>query len=71
MLAMDKDRHRLLTENVSYFQKNLTVTRDLVDECVDKGIFSEDEGHKIWVILTPFSFLQTRPNGVLLCLSHL
>ena len=46
---MDRQRHRLLTENVSYFQKCLTVTRDLLKTCVYQGVFREEEEQLIWV----------------------
>ena len=46
---MDRQRHRLLTENVSYFQKCLTVTRELLKTCVDEGVLREEEEQTIWV----------------------
>ena len=46
---MDRQRHRLLTENVSYIQKHLTVTRDLLKTCVDQGVLGEEEEQTIWV----------------------
>ena len=46
---MDRQRHRLLTENVGYFQKCLTVTRDLLKSCIDEGVFREVEAQTIWV----------------------
>ena len=46
---MDRQRHRLLTENVSYFQKCLTVTRELLRMCVNEGVLREEEEQTIWV----------------------
>ena len=46
---MDRQRHRLLTENVSYFQKCLTVTRELLKTCVHEGVLREEEEQTIWV----------------------
>ena len=52
---MDRQRHRLLTENVSFIQKRLTVTRDLLKTCVYQGVFREEEEQTIWV--KPLFFL--------------
>ena len=58
---MDRQRHRLLTENVSYFQKCLTVTRELLKMCVDEGVLGEEEEQTIWVrTRRPFS---SRPTA--------
>ena len=46
---MDRERHRLLTENVSFFQEYLTVTHGLLQMCVYHGVFREDEKQTIWV----------------------
>ena len=60
---MDRQRHRLLTENVSFIQKRLTVTRELLKTCMYQGVLREEEEQTIWVrIIVSISIRRDIPN---------
>ena len=60
---MDRQRHRLQTENVSFIQKRLTVTRELLKTCVYQGVLREEEEQTIWVrIIVSISIRRDIPN---------